>query len=302
MILSIIVNIKNLEDLVEKCVNSISYSLRNCDPNDYEVLLIDDNSTDRTENILKKYVNHHPSFHYNKVFFNNVGKARKYAISLCKGDYITFIDGDDFFSDFDMLDIFTILNKEEPDLFITKIQEVFNEKQIIKEQGKIEYRTESKDEIISEFLIHKKFQAHLCSKFFLRAIMLKIEFPDVFCYEDAFFFPKYLNLSNKFLYYDNILYNYIKHQGSLSNNLSKEKIELMAKAILSMQEIFPEKYINLNISHCIIHLYKYKTELSSDTVNKLKDKINKINLINFIFDKSIKISIKKRYLRIKFIK
>lgn len=166
MILSIIVNIKNLEDLVEKCVNSISYSLRNCDPNDYEVLLIDDNSTDRTENILKKYVNHHPSFHYNKVFFNNVGKARKHAISLCKGDYITFIDGDDFFSDFDMLDIFTILNKEEPDLFITKIQEVFNEKQIIKEQGKIEYRTESKDEIISEFLIHKKFQAHLCSKFF----------------------------------------------------------------------------------------------------------------------------------------
>ncbi|MBG5974997.1 glycosyltransferase family 2 protein [Proteus mirabilis] len=298
MILSIIVNIKNLEDLVEKCVNSISCSLRNCDPNDYEVLLIDDNSTDRTENILKKYVNHHPSFHYNKVFFNNVGKARKHAISLCKGDYITFIDGDDFFSDFDMLDIFTILNKEEPDLFITKIQEVFNEKQIIKEQGKIEYRTESKDEIISEFLIHKKFQAHLCSKIFLRKIMLQIEFPEVFCYEDAFFFPEYLILSNKFLYSDNILYNYIKHQGSLSNSLSKEKIELMADVILKMYQVFPNNFHNLISCHAIDHILKYNKELSNSKKNELNKKIKEINPLSFLLDKKIRFSFKKKFLKI----
>nr|ADK56081.1 WamD [Proteus mirabilis] len=298
MILSIIVNIKNLEDLVEKCVNSISYSLRNCDPNDYEVLLIDDNSPDRTENILQKYVNHHPSFHYNKVFFNNVGKARKHAISLCKGDYITFIDGDDFFSDFDMLDIFTILNKEEPDLFITKIQEVFNEKQIIKEQGKIEYRTESKDEIISEFLIHKKFQAHLCSKIFLRKIMLQIEFPEVFCYEDAFFFPEYLILSNKFLYSDNILYNYIKHQGSLSNSLSKEKIELMADVILKMYQVFPNNFHNLISCHAIDHILKYNKELSNSKKNELNKKIKEINPLSFLLDKKIRFSFKKKFLKI----
>ncbi|AZG97116.1 glycosyltransferase family 2 protein [Proteus mirabilis] len=298
MILSIIVNIKNLEDLVEKCVNSISYSLRNCDPNDYEVLLIDDNSTDRTENILKKYVNQHPSFHYNKVFFNNVGKARKYAIPLCKGDYITFIDGDDFFSDFDMLNIFTILNKEEPDLFITKIQEVFNEKQIIKEQGKIEYRTESKDEIISEFLIHKKFQAHLCSKIFSRKIMLQIEFPEVFCYEDAFFFPEYLILSNKFLYSDNILYNYIKHQGSLSNSLSKEKIELMADVILKMYQVFPNNFHNLISCHAIDHILKYNKELSNSKKNELNKKIKEINPLSFLLDKKIRFSFKKKFLKI----
>ncbi|UPK81175.1 glycosyltransferase family 2 protein [Proteus vulgaris] len=300
MILSIIVNIKNLETLIEKCVSSINYALRNCNQNDYEVLLIDDNSTDRTEEILREYVNTHPSFYYKKVCFNNVGKARKYTIPLCKGEYITFVDGDDFLSDFDMLDIFSILSKEKPDLLITKIQEVFNVKQIIEKQENIKYKIESKDEIISEFLVHKKFQAHLCSKFFLRELMLKIEFPDVFCYEDAFFFPKYLNLSNRFLYSDSILYNYIKHPSSLSNNLSKEKIELMAEAMISMLDTLPQKHLHLNISHCIIHLYKYKKELKKETIEKLKNRINELNMLSFILDKKIRLSIKKKYLKIKF--
>lgn len=299
MILSVIVNIKNLEKLIEKCLDSLVFSLRNCDENKYEVILVDDNSTDGTEDILKEYDKNHHSFVYKKVYFNNLGKARKNIIPLCKGKYITFIDGDDFLPSFDMQNIISILEKENPDLFITKMHEVFNDIQVITTQDEIKYKIVSKDNTIESFLLHKNFQAHLWGKFFSTNLMKSIEFPDVFCYEDAFFFPSYLNISNKILYSDNIIYNYVKHPTSLSNDLNVEKIELMANVVLSMLDTLPKKYINLNISHSIIHLYKYRKTLSHKTISKLTKEINEVKFFSFILDPKVGFSIKKKYLIIK---
>lgn len=73
----------------------------------------------------------------------------------------------------------------------------------------------------------------------------------------------------------------------------------MANVVLSMLDTLPKKYINLNISHSIIHLYKYRKILSHKTISKLTKEINEVNFFSFILDPKVKFSIKKKYLIIK---
>lgn len=106
-LISIIVPVYNVEKYIGRCINSIlSQSYDN-----YELILIDDGSSDSSLNICKSFVSD------NVVVISQsnegVSSARNRGIDIAKGDFISFIDGDDwveedyiasFFSD-DYLDL-----------------------------------------------------------------------------------------------------------------------------------------------------------------------------------------------------
>lgn len=74
--LSIAVAAHNLEGLIFKCVSTIKYALSDCDPKEYEVLLIDDSSSDSTPSILKKFSEENESFIYIRKEFKSLGKVK----------------------------------------------------------------------------------------------------------------------------------------------------------------------------------------------------------------------------------
>ncbi|SUC24862.1 glycosyltransferase [Proteus vulgaris] len=297
--LSIIVNIKDLEHVISRCLESIEASLEFYPNSEYEILMIDDNSTDNTPEILKSFERKNPSFKYIRTTFCNLGKARKYAITQCTGDYITFIDGDDFIATVDFSKLTPILDKQ-PDIIITGLNEVFKkDDEIIKiTLGAPLFL--NRNQAITDFLIHKKYQAHLCGKFFKSEILKSIDYPEVYCYEDAFAFPDILNKSNSIVYLEEKFYNYIKDDNSLSNSINTKKTDLMTEVILKMYQVFPNNFYNLISCHAIEHLLKYNTQLSNS--NRLKNQIEKIKTLNFLFDFNIRTSFKKKYLlyKIKF--
>lgn len=89
--ISVIIATYNTADYLEECLDSIfGQTLK-----DIEVILIDDGSTDNTEDIIDKYkqkYNNLVSFYQEN---QGAGKARNYAISLAQGEYMIFIDPDD---------------------------------------------------------------------------------------------------------------------------------------------------------------------------------------------------------------
>ena len=288
--LSIIVNIKDLEHVVSRCLESIESSLAHCSNSEYEVLMIDDNSTDNTPEILKDFEKRNTSFKYIKTTFCNVGKARKYAISLCTGNYITFIDGDDFIATFNIPQLTLILDKQ-PDIIITELNEVFKKDDEIIKATLEKPLFINRNQAITHFLIHKKYQAHLCGKLFKSDILKSIDFPEVYCYEDAFAFPDILNKSNNIVCLEGKFYNYIKDDNSLSNNINTQKIDLMADVILKMYQVFPNDFYNLISCHAIDYILKHnkKTELNK--------RIMEINSLSFLLDKNIRFSFKKKFLK-----
>ena len=90
---SIIVPFYNVENYIEKCLQS----LVNQTLEDIEILLVNDGSKDRSEEIAKQFIEKYP----NKIIYlekenGGLSDARNYAIPHAKGEYIAFLDSDDY--------------------------------------------------------------------------------------------------------------------------------------------------------------------------------------------------------------
>ena len=93
MKLSIIIPAYNAETTLQKCLDAVLQQ----SVSDYEVLVINDGSKDRTEDILREYAKEYPD----KLLFRSVenggqGRARNIALDLSCGDWIGFVDSDDW--------------------------------------------------------------------------------------------------------------------------------------------------------------------------------------------------------------
>lgn len=92
MLLSIIIPIYNREQTLERCLTSI----KNMILKDIEVLMVDDGSSDGSSTICKYYESSDNRFHYYFKQNGGVSSTRNYGLSLAHGEWITFIDSDDW--------------------------------------------------------------------------------------------------------------------------------------------------------------------------------------------------------------
>src|SRR5574344_1021790 len=91
--ISVIVPIYNVEKQLRKCIDS----LINQQLKDVQIILVNDGSTDNSAEIAKEYANRYE----NKIIFLNkenggLSDARNYGIKYAQGDYISFVDSDDY--------------------------------------------------------------------------------------------------------------------------------------------------------------------------------------------------------------
>lgn len=89
---SIIVPIYNAENSLEKCLNSIV----NQTLDDIEIILINDGSTDNSKEIISKYKNDYKNIIVIDKQNGGIGRARNDGIKRATGEYITFVDSDDY--------------------------------------------------------------------------------------------------------------------------------------------------------------------------------------------------------------
>lgn len=94
MNLSIIVPVYNVEKYVGECLDSILN--QNLDPENYEIILVNDGSTDGSLDIIKTYANGHSHIKIIDKANGGVSQARNWGLAQAKGEYIYFIDSDDF--------------------------------------------------------------------------------------------------------------------------------------------------------------------------------------------------------------
>ncbi|MGB7605785.1 MAG: glycosyltransferase family 2 protein [Lutisporaceae bacterium] len=114
-LLSIIITVYNLERYIEECLKSVV----NQDFDDYEIVLVDNASTDGSRAICEAY-----SKKYSQIKFiaiqgeSIVGRAHRVGIAEAKGMYLHMLDGDDYVANGCYADIIKILKEKEPDVLM----------------------------------------------------------------------------------------------------------------------------------------------------------------------------------------
>ena len=89
---SVIVPVYNVEEYLERCLDSlVNQTLK-----DIEIIIVNDGSTDGSKEIIQKYLNKYKNIVYLEKENGGLSSARNYGIPYAKGEYIGFVDSDDY--------------------------------------------------------------------------------------------------------------------------------------------------------------------------------------------------------------
>ena len=117
--ISIIVPIYNAEKYLNKCLESLTKQTKK----ELEFILINDGSTDKTEEIIKEYQDKRIKYFKNKN--QGIGKTRNFGISKSSGKYLMFVDSDDYLEKDACEILYKKISKEGADLAICDFYKVY---------------------------------------------------------------------------------------------------------------------------------------------------------------------------------
>lgn len=205
--ISVIVPVYNVEKYIDKCLKSLTLQTLQ----GIEIIIVNDGSLDRSIDIIEKYVKENPTkIKYYEKKNGGLSSARNYGIEYATGEYIAFLDSDDYVEINMYEEMYNLAKKENADMvecdFIWEWE--YGKKVYDKRR---EYKT--KEDMM------KKPRVVVWNKIYKRKILNKnkIRFPEGLIYEDMEFFYKLLPHLNKISYINKYFVHYIQRKDSISN-------------------------------------------------------------------------------------
>lgn len=286
--LSLIVTAHNEEKYIERCLNSLILATSK-NNKDVEIIISVNNSTDKTLSISEKYANKNDNIIIVESNKPGPSVARNFGIKKATGDFLTFIDGDDFVSEkLDDLIDFLKLNKEI-DLFLNPYHILKNSKLLLPEPTTLE-NYNIKFDLVA---FAKKFKLNTCfssssSKILKTEIIKKnnlVYNEHFFQMEDMLFGIEVLPYFKKFMFINIPYYHYeIGHESSLTKKISKDRvIQGFEASQLSHDYIF-KNIKEKNVRKKLLQFSSLMSYSLLRRVNSLNDK-EKEEVIAFLNDK-----------------
>lgn len=211
-LVSIIVPVYNTEEYVERCVDS----LVNQTYSNIEVLLIDDGSTDFSYEKCSSYADRFDSVHVFQKENGGVSSARNYGLKRATGEYIFFVDSDDYL-DIDCIRTLISVQKEtNADIVVTNPIDVYEDGREVPNNRLKELKILTKNEAVYSFLNVYYYRPECWAKLYRRSIIESVEFDEKMrIAEDSKFFLDAINRSACVAVIPEELYYYAIRSGSV---------------------------------------------------------------------------------------
>ena len=214
---SLIIPAYNVEKYIKKCLDSVL----NQTYNDYEIIIINDGSTDNTSKLLESYKSNKKIKIINQEN-KGLSNARNTGVSNAKGDYILFIDSDDFIEK----ELLEILNKtiKDEDLVRFHIRILDETNKIIKEYKEETFNNLNGIEAFNKLSKYNLVELAVCYAY-KKDTFLKnnYKFEEKTYHEDFGLIPYIIISSKKVTSINYIGYNYLQRKNSIMNNTDYEK-------------------------------------------------------------------------------
>ena len=245
-VISVIVPIYNVDPYLRECVDSIlcqTYS-------NLEIILIDDGSPDKCPGICDEYAKKDNRI---KVIHQNNGglaHARNVGIANSKGDYVTFIDSDDYVSNDYVEALYKGLIDVGADISIASFYSFEDDVVCQQNSESVPSKIISKENAIMRFCsINAKCSMPFisaCNKIYRKSLFAGVIFPEGKLYEDAFTTYKLIDRAKKIVFTSSKLYFYRINPQSILGQSFREKHLEMVEAFQSGFDYFCEKKSELS--------------------------------------------------------
>ena len=261
MIFSVIVPVYNVENYIVKCIDSIIYQTWK---GSYEIIIVDDGCTDRTMDILNDYLSSVEVPNIQIIHQKNAGQgaARNTGISTAVGEYLLFVDSDDYIDKWTLEVLYDIIDCYSADVVRFNARTVFENgkygKDMFYQKETVKY-LDIKALVISE--------PSPCNKLFRKSLFLdnNIQFPSKMFYEDFGTIPLVAPYSLKIVSLNRPLYFYLQRANSTMHQKKDLKrfddIFYMADRLIEFyrKNGFYNKYYSELEFLCIEHVLYYNT-------------------------------------------
>lgn len=240
-LISIIIPVYKVEKYLEKCIQSVI----NQTYENLQIILVDDGSPDNCGKICDEYAQKDHRIEVIHKSNGGLSDARNKGLEIAKGEYIGFIDSDDYIES-DMYEVlYNLLKQYNADVSICNFYTVSQGKIAIKnaENGIKEY---NRIEILKEVLLDNNIQSYAWNKLYKKELFDEIKYPVGKKYEDIGTTFYLLEKCNKVVVTEKPEYYYINRQDSIVNNVTETTITDYIELIMQRYDYIEENIKELS--------------------------------------------------------
>ncbi len=211
ILLSIIIPVYNVELFVEKCIRSCETQDINKD--EYEIIVVNDGSTDNSLNIVNDLARRFPNIRVFSQSNAGLSAARNKGIQNARGDYIMFVDSDDWIAEKCLGKICSKLKIEQPDALAICAANVKGDGMIERRQAYADVTPMSGYELLKKGVSPCAPFAIWSAKFFKK---YELSFFEGIFHEDSEFTPRAYYLADKVSFVNDIIYYVFQNPNSIT--------------------------------------------------------------------------------------
>lgn len=298
MNISVVIPVYNVEAYLHYAIESlVNQTYKN-----FEVLLINDGSTDNSGKLCDKYAQ---KYDWIRVFHKENGglsDARNYGVLKAANEWIFFLDPDDYIEPFTFELLTLIQEKYQADLISTKVQTTNEYEKFSKKQFNLESSKKvPKEEALELMLEDKVATVSACAKLYRKSILERAPFPIGKIYEDFYVVGEHLRLAERIVISPVVTYHYYRRPGSIvQSQFTNRRLDFFDAGEYNRSQIKQfygdnsvEKALNLKIVQGSFHISE--AAASSDT-KALRNIVKKVGSfywsIMFYSKASVKFKVK----------
>lgn len=225
MDLSVIIPVYNVRDYLVRCVDSI---VSECHDISYEVLLIDDGSTDGSGKLCNDLSLKYASITVFHKSNGGLSDARNYGVAHAKGEYVFFLDSDDYLVEGGLMAEIKAANKNGSDVVCGNFYYKYPNRIML--FNTIPYKTQffnGGEDAISTLIDGKYYQNFAWGKLIRRKLAEQNPFPKGKLFEDTYWFHKILHQANQVTVVNQPVVYYEQRNNSISFDYKLRSLDIL---------------------------------------------------------------------------
>ncbi|MCB9203298.1 MAG: glycosyltransferase [Flavobacteriales bacterium] len=235
---SIIVPIYNVQEYLERCVNSlINQTLK-----EIEIILVNDGSTDDSEKIMLELAENDERIKPFTKENGGLSDARNFGLRQCDGEYVAFVDSDDWIDEKMIETMYNHGNINSCEMVICNLHKVNEYGKVFRPLPQLHKNQELVIDLTTNFSVFGELSWFACNKIFKRELFNGIEFTKNMHFEDIATTPILLLKCTKLGFCQEYFYNYFEREGSITRNFTAKGLDMFRAISIVRNDFVSSKF------------------------------------------------------------